>query len=157
MRVRCCPRWCDAQTELGVGDHLDPRGYVAYPELQRQYRSSHVFVHISLTEGLPQVLFEAFAAGVPVVATDVGGVASAVDGAALLIAPDSAAAAVEAILLLQRTPELRAELVQAGRGIAISHTLEREATTVAEFLLGPNRRSPVRSHGELAATSGSDR
>ncbi len=141
--------------ELGVGDHLDPRGYVAYPELKRQYRSSHVFVHTSLTEGLPQVLFEAFAAGVPVVATDVGGVASAVDGAALLITPDSAAAAVEAILLLQRTPELRAELVRAGRGIATSHTLEREATRVAEFLLGPNRRSPVRSHVELAASTGS--
>ena len=47
------------------------------------YRSAHVLLHVSWTEGLPQVLFEAFAAGLPVVATDVGGVAEAAGDGAL--------------------------------------------------------------------------
>ncbi|MEA2375105.1 MAG: hypothetical protein QOD53_1568, partial [Thermoleophilaceae bacterium] len=67
---------------LGVAGAADLRGYVAVdgglPEL---YRSSHAFLHISWTEGLPQVLFEAFAAGLPVVATEVGGVPAAAAGA----------------------------------------------------------------------------
>ena len=45
---------------------------------------------MSWTEGLPQVLFEAFAAGTPVVATAVGGVPEAVGDAALLIPPGDA-------------------------------------------------------------------
>ena len=44
------------------------------------YRSSHAFLHVLLTEGVPQVLIEVFASGVPVVATAVGGVAEAAGG-----------------------------------------------------------------------------
>ncbi|HKP89525.1 MAG TPA: glycosyltransferase, partial [Thermoleophilaceae bacterium] len=77
--------------ELGVEDAADVRGYVpidgGLPEL---YRSSHAFLHISWTEGLPQVLFESFAAGLPVVATEVGGVPAAVGDAALLVPPGDA-------------------------------------------------------------------
>ena len=50
------------------------------------YRTADVFLHVSWTEGLPQVLFEAWAAGVPVVATAVGGVPAAAGDAAVLIA-----------------------------------------------------------------------
>ena len=70
--------------ELGVGDRAELLGYVPFGErLDELYRSSHVLLHVSLTEGLPQVLLEGFAAATPVVATDVGGVAAAVGDAAL--------------------------------------------------------------------------
>src|SRR5262249_54859450 len=53
-------------------------GYVPLDDgLLDVYRTSHVFLHVSWTEGLPQVLFEASAAGTPVVATDTGGVGAA--------------------------------------------------------------------------------
>ena len=121
--------------ERALNAHVEVRGYVPFSDLRDLYRSSQVFLHVSLTEGLPQVLFEAFAAGLPVVATDVGGVRAAVDDAAVLIAPNSAEQAVDAITLLQRSPHRRAGLVQAGLRVVQAHTLEREAAGVAAFLL----------------------
>ena len=48
------------------------------PERLRElYLEATVFVHVSLTEGQPQVLYEAAAAGIPIVATAVGGVPGA--------------------------------------------------------------------------------
>ncbi len=63
------------------------------------YRAADVFVHISLTEGSPQVLTEAMAAGTPVVGTDVGSVAAALDGgrAGLVVPPDDVDALADAV------------------------------------------------------------
>ena len=83
--------------ELGLADVVELLGEVPNgPELWRLYRDSHVFLHVSFTEGLPQVLFEAQAAGTPVVATDVGGVSEALGAGScgLLIEPDDADAAI---------------------------------------------------------------
>lgn len=79
-------------SELGVSDAVELLGYVPNgPELWEQYRRSHAFLHVSLTEGLPQVLWEAQGSGVPVVATDVGGVRAALDdGAGGLLVPPGA-------------------------------------------------------------------
>jgi glycosyltransferase involved in cell wall biosynthesis len=120
---------------LGVEDAADVRGYVpidgGLPEL---YRSSHAFLHISWTEGLPQVLFESFAAGLPVVATEVGGVPAAVGDAALLVPPGDAARPAEELARVGRDAELRARLVAAGLARVREHTLEAETRRVAEFL-----------------------
>src|SRR5207248_2132734 len=48
---------------LGVAEAADLRGYLPLDQgLRDAYRNAHAFLHVSLTEGLPQVLFEAFAA-----------------------------------------------------------------------------------------------
>ena len=44
-----------------------------------RYATADIFVHVALTEGVPQVLLEAAALGVPIVATKVGGVGDAMD------------------------------------------------------------------------------
>ena len=46
---------------------------------------------------MPQVLIEAFAARLPTVATDVGGVAALAGDAAVLVAPGAARAAADAL------------------------------------------------------------
>jgi glycosyltransferase involved in cell wall biosynthesis len=120
---------------LGVADHADLRGYVAMNgELTRFYRSSHLFLHVSWTEGVPQVLFEAFAAGLPAVATAVGGVPGAADGCAVLIPPGDASAAAEGLLALARDQSLRERLTDAGGARVRLHTIEAETRRVADFL-----------------------
>jgi glycosyltransferase involved in cell wall biosynthesis len=121
----------------GVEKRLELRGYIPYgPELLAFYRQAHAFVHVSLTEGLPQVLIEAAAAGLPIVATEVGGVAAALDGgrAGLLVPPANAEALVGAIRRLYEDEALREAIVTEGIRLARQSTLEGLAAQVAPFI-----------------------
>jgi len=120
---------------LGVADRAELRGYVPIDgELPQLYRSSHALLHVSWTEGVPQVLFEAFAAALPVVATAVGGVADAAGDAALLVPPGDADPPARALERLATDEELRAGLVLAGNARVRDRTLEAECARVARFL-----------------------
>jgi glycosyltransferase involved in cell wall biosynthesis len=121
--------------ELDVGSHAELRGYVPHGgRLRDAYRHSHVFLHVSWTEGLPQVLFEAFAAGLPVVATDVGGVSGAAGGAALVVPAGDPVAAAAAVRRVAEDAGLRERLIEAGNELARRHTMDVECGRVAEFL-----------------------
>jgi glycosyltransferase involved in cell wall biosynthesis len=123
--------------ELGVAARLELCGYVPFgPALLDLYRSAHAFVHVSLTEGVPQVLLEALACATPVVATEVGGVPAALDdgGAGLLVPPADRDALVEAVRRLGADGDLRDRLVSRGLELARSATLEVETDRVARFL-----------------------
>ena len=122
--------------ELGVDGRLELLGYLPFPELLPLYREAHAFVHVSFTEGVPQVLTEALASGAPVVATDVGGVSSGLDGgtAGLLVPPADLDALVDAILRMADDAELRRRLAERGLELARERTIEAEAARVANFL-----------------------
>lgn len=123
---------------LGVDGRAELRGYVAMgEELLQSYRSSHVLLHISWTEGFPQVLIEAFATGLPVVATAVGGVTAGVGDAGLLIAPGDAQAAVDALRRIAADTALRERLTVAGLQRASALTLEAQTARLALFLASP--------------------
>jgi glycosyltransferase involved in cell wall biosynthesis len=120
---------------LGLGAHADLLGYVPLrPDLLHVYRDSHAFLHVSLTEGVPQVLLEAFASRVPVVATAVGGVAEAAGGAAMLVPARDAAAIAGALERIAAEPALRERLTSTGAARAAQRTLEGEARRVARFI-----------------------
>ena len=121
--------------QLGVADRLILYGYVPIDDgLWEYYREAHVLLHVSLTEGVPQVILEAFAAGLPVAATDVGGVAELVTGRGLVSPPSDAVASVAAVLRIASDTELRERLVAAAHAAAADHTLEAECSRVAGFL-----------------------
>jgi glycosyltransferase involved in cell wall biosynthesis len=121
--------------ELGIADRADLRGYVPIDAgLHDLYRECDVFLHVSWTEGLPQVVFESFAARLPVVATAVGGVPEAVGDAGVLIPPGDAGAAVESLRRVADDAELRERIVERGVERVRAHTTEVETRKIAEFL-----------------------
>jgi glycosyltransferase involved in cell wall biosynthesis len=129
---------------LGLEDRADLVGYLPlHGGLIDLYRSSDALLHVSLTEGLPQVLLEAFAAGLPVVATAVGGVPGAVGDAGMLVPPDDADAAAAALERLARDQSLRNRLAKAGLERVRGRTLEAESARVAEFLSAGSARRPM--------------
>jgi glycosyltransferase involved in cell wall biosynthesis len=126
--------------QLGLEHMAELRGYVALEDgLLQLYRDSHVFLHVSWTEGLPQVLFEAFASGLPMVATAVGGVPGGVDGAGLLIPPGDAPAAVAALQRVVDERPFREQLIERGLEQARAHTVESESRRLAAFIVGDER------------------
>lgn len=70
----------------------------------------------SLYEGMPYVLLEALAVGVPVVATDVGGVAEAIEDriTGFVVAQQDAAALLEKVQLLVEDADLRHAMAEAS-------------------------------------------
>jgi glycosyltransferase involved in cell wall biosynthesis len=123
--------------ELGLADTVELPGEVPNgPQLWRLYRDSHIFLHVSFTEGLPQVLYEAQAAGTPIVATDVGGVSEALGAGAsgILIQPDDASVAIAAVQRVANDRRLRESLVTAGLENAARETLEAQLDRLAAFI-----------------------
>ncbi len=86
-------------------------------DLQDYLKDASIFVLPSRSEGFSNALVEAMAAGVPAVATDVGGNAEAIqDGQnGLLIPPEDADALAQAIGRLLDDPHLALRLGRAGR------------------------------------------
>jgi succinoglycan biosynthesis protein ExoA len=76
-----------------------------------------VVVNCSLTEGIPNAILEAMAAGTPVVATAVGGVPALVKDRAtgLLVPPANSDALVHGVAEILRDAELASKLGSAGR------------------------------------------
>jgi len=78
------------------------KGYLTQPELMTVYRDEgfDAIINVSDTEGIPVSLMEAGAAGIPMIATDVGGTAEIVNAAnGVLIPADADIATIAAAIL----------------------------------------------------------
>jgi glycosyltransferase involved in cell wall biosynthesis len=84
-------------------------------------RAMDVVVHPSLSEAFCQAIVEALAAERPVVATNVGGVADAIEDGegGLLVPPADAGAIASAIRTLYRDPERRQRIAARGHRTAV--------------------------------------
>jgi glycosyltransferase involved in cell wall biosynthesis len=113
---------------LGVAEQIELSGYVPFgPQLNELYAQSDLMLHVSHTEGLPQVLIEAMAAGLPMVATDVGGVAAAVAGTGTpLVPPNDAEAAAMAVAELAADAGDRRRCAELGLERAAQLTIEAQ-------------------------------
>jgi glycosyltransferase involved in cell wall biosynthesis len=86
------------------------------PAADTMFGAFDVFVLSSRTEGTPMVLFEAMAAGVPIVATRVGGVPYVVDeSCALLVPPENPEALAAAIRRIRAEPAAATERAARAR------------------------------------------
>ena len=118
-----------AVADAGLEEHVRLVERAPSREVARRLQASHVLLLPSLDEGLPTVVLEAMASGVPVVATDCGGVSEAVTNGVegLVVPPRDAEALAAALTRLWREPELRHRMGEAGRRTATTRfTLERQ-------------------------------
>ena len=122
-----------AAQAAGVSDRVRFSGALPLDQLMRLYRDYDVFVlPTGPGEGIPRVLLEAMAGGVPIVTTRVSGIGSLIrDGEnGLLVdaaAPEALLAAVQRVIA---SPELRQRLIQGGYATARAHTLDRQAAEI---------------------------
>jgi phosphatidylinositol alpha-1,6-mannosyltransferase len=118
---------------LGVGDRVNLIGPVPLDRLMAKYRDYDIFILPTQPgEGIPRVLLEAMANGLPIVTTDVSGITSLIthERNGLLIPDASAGSVVAAVRRLASDGALRRRLIQGGYATARAHTLERQAAEI---------------------------
>jgi len=112
--IDCVARYAE---RLGIGDAVGLTGWIGTAEKRSLMNRAAVFVLPSYAEGLPMSLLEAMAAGLPVVATEVGGIPDVVsDGANGFLFRPGASARLERLLRrLMRDPRLGERIAMAAR------------------------------------------
>ena len=110
--------------KLGVGDMVRLPGF--QENVSHYLGVADLFVLPSHSEGSPNALLEAMAAGVPVVATAVGGVPEIVrdEHNGLLVGSGDVGAMAAAMSRILTDPTLGSRLALAGRAVLESHTPE---------------------------------
>lgn len=131
---------------LGLGERLHLPGRIT--QIHQLLPILDLFVLSSRTEGLPNVLIEAQACGVPVVSYDVGGVKETVDAGltGLLVKKDTTEALAAAVLSALRDPEGLAEAAEAGpRFVRAKFSVERMVADLRALVSGqdPPEEAPA--------------
>jgi len=127
-------------SEKGVKEFFGPRleqnieviPFVPSEGMASIYAAHDIFVFPSLMEGLPLVLLEAMAGGMPVVTTETCGMADIVqdDINGLLVPAANAGAIAEAVARLHSSQELRRRLGLAAQAQMRNYTWEKIAARV---------------------------
>ena len=109
---------------LGIADAVKMLGFVSREDLVGLYRHAFALSYVTFfgPENLPTL--EAFALGCPVIASDVSGAREQLGDAALLVNPRKPEEFAAAVIRLDADRELRATLIERGRGRARRFTGE---------------------------------
>jgi len=107
-------RRCFAKAAQGA---LDVWPFVARAEISSLYAEHEIFVLPSLMEGMPLVLLEAMASGMPVVTSESSGMTDLVEDShdGLFVIPGDADSLTAALVRLCRDPELRLRIGNAAQ------------------------------------------
>lgn len=140
--------------ELGRQDRIRLLGHVERPK--EFVEALDMFVLSSRREGLPNVLLEAMALEVPVVATRIAGVPTLIqhDENGLLVEAESVQSLSAGIRRLALDAELRVRLAGAGRSTiereySFQHRMEKMAA-LYDHLLSRNGHTPSRTRAKTA-------
>ena len=117
--------------ELGVAHRVSFTGFVSQAQLREIYYRSHIFVHPSQTgrdgnqEGIPNSMLEAMATGLPVFATEHGGIPEAIENgvSGVLVPERDDGALARALLNTARDPDLLSRIRHAG-GSAVRNNFD---------------------------------
>jgi glycosyltransferase involved in cell wall biosynthesis len=133
---------CDCPPEI-IKDFFGPKltsTILVYPtvatdQMHELFSAHDVFLFPSLTEGLPPVVLQAMASGMPVIATETGGMPDVIKNGynGLLIPPADCGAIETAVLRLAASAELRQGLGQAAQRTMTRYTWESSAAMLENF------------------------
>jgi len=113
-------------------------GHISYEKTLFYYKLSDVFVRPSRSEGLGSAFLEAMGAGIPVVATPVGGIVDFIvdHETGLFAKPNNVEDTARAIREVIENPELKAALSKNGRDLVIQKYMWVDiAARMEDFLL----------------------
>ena len=125
----------------GLGDRLVLRGALSHAEVRAAYAAADLFVLPCIVgadgdrDGIPNVILEAMASGLPVVSTDHSGIPEAVEHGAsgLLVPPGDAPALADALATMLDDGEMRRGFGEMGRKlVADSFDLETNVRRLFE-------------------------
>ncbi len=137
-----------------LGDAATFLGWLAGDDLARAYASADAFLFASQTDTFGQVILEAHASGLPVVAVGAGGPATLIaHGETGLLAPADPHALAQALLSVTSTPLLAQRLRRAALAAVQERTWERSLAQLAAGYATALERSaarPGRAHAVAA-------
>jgi glycosyltransferase involved in cell wall biosynthesis/predicted metal-dependent phosphoesterase TrpH len=135
--------------EGGEAPHATFLGWLDGEDLARAYASADMFLFCSRTDTFGQVILEAQASGLPVIAVDAGGPASLIeDGRSGRLCAADVGALADAVNELARADALRGRLSRGGLAAVRRRTWERALEELADgytrTLAGPGRVPAIR-------------
>lgn len=135
----------------GLDDRVRFRGWLQGDALDSEYAAADIFVLPSWSEGLPNAMIEAMAAGLAVLVSAVGNVPSAIDDQVngVMVPPRDVAALRDAMVRLIDDPERRAALgAKAHRSAREQFGVETAVDRIlAAVAVAPAGRHPRLSQG----------
>ena len=108
--------------DLKIERHVSFTGFISQQKLREIYYRSHIFLHPSHTgrdgnqEGIPNSMLEAMASGLPVFATDHGGIPEAIENGVtgVLVPERDEKALAQALVDAARHPEFLSRIAHGG-------------------------------------------
>ena len=130
--------------ELKIAERVSFTGFVSQERLREIYYRSHIFLHPSQTgrdgnqEGIPNSMLEAMATGLPVFATEHGGIPEAIESgvSGVLVRERDEFALVETLLDVVRDPGFLSRIAQSGtEAVRKNFDLATQAQRLEEIYL----------------------
>ncbi len=120
--------------ELQIAEHVTFAGFLSQAKLRELYYQAHIFLHPSETgadgnqEGVPNSMLEAMATGLPVFATNHGGIPEAIENgtSGFLTDEGDADGLTKAILGASGNPSQLTQIAQCGAA-AVAQKFEQQA------------------------------
>jgi glycosyltransferase involved in cell wall biosynthesis len=118
--------------ECRLEEHVTLTGRLSPPEIAKLLQDSDVFVMASHDENLPVSVIEAVLVGIPVVATDVGGVHELLTEGMRLVPPRNPRAMVDAIAAALADLPTQEERVRRGERVRALYSFEAIGARLSE-------------------------
>lgn len=101
----------------GILDRVQFKGVIPYTEIANYMKASDLLVLPSWAEGLPNVVMEAMATGLPVIATDVGGIPEILENGVtgISVPAKNAEKLTEAVIEMMENEKLREKCIRNAK------------------------------------------